>query len=49
MSRINKIELKTEIKKIPTDETYNYDMFVYVVNYNFLKITGGLAGIAFSS
>tara|TARA_Y100000389_G_scaffold204853_1_gene260190 strand:+ start:1112 stop:2455 length:1344 start_codon:yes stop_codon:yes gene_type:complete len=49
MSRINKIELKTEIKKIPTDETYSYDMFVYVVNYNFLKITGGLAGIAFSS
>lgn len=49
MSRINKIELKTEIIKVPTGETYNYDMFVYVVSYNFLKITGGLAGIAFSS
>lgn len=49
MSRINKIQLQTEVCKLPEDATYRYDMFVYVVNYNFLRITAGLAGLAFSS
>ena len=49
MSRINKIELKTELIPLPLGVEYSYDIFVYVVNYNFLKITGGLAGVAFSS
>jgi len=56
MSRINKIELKTETikpKPKPTTTTtdsdiYNYDMRVYVVNYNFLRVKGGLGGLAFS-
>lgn len=49
MSRINKIQLQTERCAIPTGKTYKYDMFVYVVNYNFLRVTAGLAGLAFSS
>jgi hypothetical protein len=54
MSRINKIELKTETikpKSKPTttdSDIYNYDMRVYVVNYNFLRVKGGLGGLAFS-
>lgn len=47
MSRINKIQLKTETILTPSD--YKYDMYVYVTNYNFLRITAGLAGLAFSS
>ncbi|QOI90199.1 major capsid protein [Pyramimonas orientalis virus] len=49
MSRINKIQLQIERIPIPEDELYKYDMFVYVVNYNFLRVTAGLAGLAFSS
>lgn len=54
MSRINKIELKTETikpkSKLTTTDSdiYNYDMRVYVVNYNFLRVKGGLGGLAFS-
>lgn len=49
MSRINKIELKTETIKPDTKTgSYNYDMRVYVVNYNFLRVKGGLGGLAFS-
>jgi hypothetical protein len=47
MSRINKIELKTETINAKTG-SYNYDMRVYVVNYNFLRVKGGLGGLAFS-
>jgi hypothetical protein len=50
MSRINNIELRTSI--ISPDETsqpsYKYDMRVYIVNYNFLRVQGGLGGLAFS-
>jgi hypothetical protein len=49
MSRLNKIQLKTEIVPLHIDSSYDYDMVVYVINYNFLRITAGLAGLAFSS
>ena len=49
MSRLNKIQLQTERCQIPDGETYKYDLFVYVINYNFLRITAGLAGLSFSS
>jgi hypothetical protein len=49
MSRINKIQLQSERIPIPPNVDYKYDLFVYVVNYNFLRITAGLAGLAFSS
>jgi hypothetical protein len=51
MSRIKKIELKTEtIKPKPKTDSdmYSYDMRVYVINYNFLRVKGGLGGLAFS-
>jgi|TARA_Y100000389_G_scaffold105527_1_gene102419 hypothetical protein len=52
MSRINNIELRTSIispQEPPTGETtYKYDMRVYIVNYNFLRVQGGLGGLAFS-
>jgi|TARA_B110000114_G_scaffold121485_1_gene127282 hypothetical protein len=47
MSRINKIELKTSVIP-PSDANYNYSMDVYIVNYNFLRVTGGLGGLAYS-
>lgn len=48
MSRINKISMV--IKTIPSlNKDYKYDMAVYVINYNFVKIVSGLAGIVFSS
>jgi hypothetical protein len=47
MSRINNIELKTHIIN-PENAQYKYDMRVYVVNYNFLRVKGGLGGLAFS-
>jgi hypothetical protein len=48
MSRINKIEIKTSVIPPPSDATYNYSMDVYIVNYNFLRVTGGLGGLAYS-
>lgn len=49
MSRLKSIQLKTNIVKLPPDAAYNYDMRVYVVNYNFLRVTAGLGGLAFTS
>ena len=30
-------------------ETYDFNVFVYAVNYNLLRIVGGMAGLAFSN
>lgn len=48
MSRINKVQLMLNIIK-PALTTYQYDLTLYVISYNFLKITSGLAGIVFSA
>lgn len=48
MSRINKVQLKTEICQLPSDAEYTYDLTIYVINYNFLRVTSGLGGLAFS-
>ena len=48
MSRINKIQVMLNLIK-PLSSTYGYDMSLYIINYNFLKITSGLAGIVFST
>lgn len=48
MSRIKNVQLKTEIIQLPSDADYNYDLTVYVVNYNFLRVRSGLGGVAFS-
>jgi hypothetical protein len=48
MSRVNKIQMLVRAKK-PRTYNYNFNMTLYVVNYNFLKISSGLAGVVFSS
>ena len=45
MSRINKVQMHMTVQ--PT-ATYAYDAIVYASSYNFLRITSGLAGVAFS-
>jgi len=47
-SRINKFQLSMTTKQ-PVDNTYKYDTVIYAVNYNMLKISSGLAGVAYSS
>lgn len=49
MSRLKKIQMKLSRIDLPKNAEYGYDLTLYVVNYNFLRITGGLAGLAFSS
>ena len=34
MSRIKKVQLKTEVCQLPIDTDYNYDLTVYVISYN---------------
>lgn len=48
MSRINKIQVMMNVVS-PLARTYGYDMTMYVISYNFLKISSGLAGIVFSA
>lgn len=48
MSRINKIQFMLTCMN-PILSSYKYDMTLYVISYNFLKITSGLAGIVFST
>ena len=43
MSRINKIQMHMNVLQSNT-----YDSVLYASNYNFLRITSGLAGVAFS-
>jgi Large eukaryotic DNA virus major capsid protein/Major capsid protein N-terminus len=46
-SRINNVQLQMNLK--PTiGNSYAYDLVVYSTNYNFLRISSGLAGLAFS-
>lgn len=48
MSRINKVQFMLNALR-PALSSYKYDMTLYVISYNFLKITSGLAGIVFSA
>lgn len=48
MSRVNKIQMMLNTIK-PKDTTYHYDVNIYAIGYNFLKISSGLAGIVFSN
>jgi hypothetical protein len=47
MSRLHKIQLHLSVVP-PSSSDYKYDASVYVTNYNFLRVTAGLAGVAFS-
>ena len=47
-SRINNIQFYLSLKK-PNDKSYGYDVVFYVINYNFLRISSGLAGVVYNS
>ena len=47
-SRINNIQFFLNSKH-PNDDSYSYDATFYVINYNFLRISSGLAGVVYSS
>jgi len=50
MSRISNLELEVTMLNPPSrktnDESYEFNVFVYSVNYNLLRITSGMAGIS---
>lgn len=47
MSRINNIQMQMNFKPL-TASDYSYDFSLYSTNYNFLRISAGLAGVVFS-
>ena len=53
MSRIDNVELEVETTDLRNKSynftPYTYNIFVYAINYNILKITGGMAGTAYSN
>ena len=49
MSRLKSVQLQTTTCKLPVNAPYTYDMRMYVVSYNFLRINSGLGGLAFTS
>lgn len=53
MSRVNKISIRFDINEIPFAEQnktfYEYDFNIYSVNYNILRITGGMGSLQFSN
>jgi len=48
MSRIQRIQMMLNIIE-PLTSIYDFNLTVYAVSYNFLKISSGLAGVVFSS
>ena len=48
MSRINSVQMLMNLKA-PDDDTYAYDVSIYAINHNFLRISCGLAGVVYSS
>ena len=48
MSRINTVQFYVSVAK-PKNQAYAFDMTFYVVNYNFLRIASGLAGVVYNS
>ena len=53
MSRVSNLQIELEMCDITPNydnfETYDFNVFVYAVNYNLLRIVGGMAGLAFSN
>ena len=56
MSKFNKIDLLVETQNVPQNKTsegvenkYTYDINVYGVSYNILRITGGMGNLEFSN
>lgn len=53
MSTIQNVELEVEMCGLLPNATnskyYDYNLYVYAVNYNLLKISSGMAGVAYAS
>lgn len=53
MSRISNIQMEIETQDIPVEtpnsSTFQYNVYIYAVNYNILRIMSGMAGTAFSN
>ena len=59
MSRFNKIELNVETQQTPTpkfsvggeelENLYKYDINVYTINYNILRVVSGMGNVEFSN
>lgn len=47
MSRINNIQFYMTANK-PVESSYKYDATFYIINYNFLRISSGLAGVVYN-
>jgi len=47
-SRINNVQFYLTTRK-PRDSSYTYDVTFYAINYNFLRISSGLAGVVYNS
>ena len=47
LARVRKSQLRTELNP-SAKKTGEYDLKVYVVSYNFLRIMGGMAGLAYA-
>jgi len=52
MSKINKVQMYVDVNEPVPDTSgnikYAYDMTLYSINYNFLKITSGLGGLIYA-
>lgn len=49
MSRFNKIQLQLGVLQREPNTTYDYRIYVFVMNYNIFRILGGLGDVEFSS
>lgn len=53
MSRISNVQLEVDTQDVPPEKlnssTYQYNLFVYAVNYNVLRIVSGMAGTVFAN
>lgn len=47
-SRINNIQFYMTCRE-PRDSTYSYNASLYVINYNYIRISSGLCGLVYSS
>jgi hypothetical protein len=47
-SHFNKIQLNVKTQSVYTDDNYKYNIHVYAVEYNILRIVGGMAGKVFT-
>ena len=48
-SRINKFQIYMKLKRLLESSPYTYDGTFYVISYNFLRISSGLAGIVYNT